>query len=252
MRKDGKKVLYVLSILIICLMGFACYEFNKMGVNYAKSLPVATLIIIGFIVYLRITQCSWYKELTDEAFLKYKSLYFLYQERVLNQKQRYDIFVSEYCNSNSMLIVKTDVNGYINASDYNEKNKLYQQIKYILENRCDLIENYFNQESFDYKDYVLLISDYKLTLSPTESTASTPTFKYFENLEHDSINEKLKQFVLICYEDNGVKHLGDRCFGYFIRHRHPAYSSTKQYTDAWYKYIGKYIITYLFDICHEL
>ena len=240
MIKDGKIVLYVLGSLIICLIGLACYKFNNMGITYVKSIPIFVLIITGFLTYIRISQCNWYKELTDRNFLKYKNVYFLYRSKVIDKKQLYNIFVGEYCNSNSMLIVKTDVNGNINVSDYNEKNKVYQQIKYILENRSDLVKKYFNQKVFNYKDYISLLSDYRSTLPPTQITSSTSALKYYDDLEHELINEKLKEFVLVCYGDNGVKHLGDRCFGYFIKHRHPAYSSTKQYTDAWNKYIGEY------------
>lgn len=242
--KDKRTQLYFFTLIFIilgALGGFLCYNFNQLGISYSKSIPVLTVFIIGLIIYFKISQFDWYKELTDKTYIKYKELFDLYQYKVLKKGERYDIFVYDYCNSNLMLPVQVDSNVSISASDYNAKNEIYNQIKYILENRIDLVEKHFNQKCFSYQDYKRLIADYTNTYPPLEEKLieTKSSNAKFYNLNDEIIEDRLREFVLECYQ-NGTMHIGDRNFGYFLKHKHPAYSTAKQYAEAWTLYIGKY------------
>ena len=231
MRKDGKKVLYVLSILIICLMGFACYEFNKMGVSYAKSLPVVTLIITGFIVYLRITQCSWYKELTDYSYYKFNQVYKLYQTEVIKNKKIYERFVDDYYSENQLIHFSTDSQGKPIIAEYNLKNKTNNQILDILNNRYDLVNKYFITDIFNYPDFLSLIKEYNTTVidvKPLESIID--------------LNEKLSKIKdeILAYEKGykKPKHYGHRMFGYLLKEGYFTADNDKSRIEQWQEFTG--------------
>lgn len=244
--KNKKTTIYIImslfGVIIISLGAFICYNAHHFGVPYSKSIPILSILVLGLLSYLKISQLDWYKELTDRGYLKFRELFFSYKVKVIEQKQRYDIFVFEYCNSNVMLSTKADNVGNVIPADYNAKNNINQQIKYILENRSDLVEKYFHQDVFAYEDYTSLINDYKSTLSPSEVSnqivLENPSFKFY-NLDDEKIEKELQEFVLESYK-GGKMHLADRNFGYFLMHRHPAYVLSTQYIRAWDKYIGEY------------
>lgn len=105
----------------------------------------------------------------------------------------------------------------------------------LLQNRKDLVEEYFTKDSFDYRDYLSMIEAFKATtFLPTNSTNRT-----FYNITDEFVSNKVKEFILKCHEPGGTMSLGDRNFGYYIKHRHAELSSAKQYIEAWNRYIGE-------------
>ena len=155
-------------IFAILALGALCLSnlLYSIGVSYLISLPVlaVVLMIIYFIALHKLSKYDWYKEETDYEFKEYKAAYNSYQRKVLRNNQIYDIYVSDYCNSKIVFSVQVNQNGNISSTDYNFKNRIYHRIKGLLENRYDLVEKYFNKNSFGYKDYLELIKDYNTTI----------------------------------------------------------------------------------------
>lgn len=174
--------------------------------------------------------------------LEYRLLkrgHLLYQHEVKKQDKLFDIYINDYLSEIQNFPYKS-------PKELQEKTRIHSKVSNLFLGRPDLILKYFDSKTFNFQDYKNLINKYNTTIiSPIEEENEESTiFAPFNELKFYTLNDKkieneLRKFVLECYE-NGTMHLGDRNFGYFLKHKHPAYSTTKQYTEAWTLYIGKY------------
>lgn len=174
--------------------------------------------------------------------LEYRLLkrgHLLYQHEVKKQDKLFDIYINDY-------LAEIQNFTYKSPKELQEKTRIHSKVSNLFLGRPDLIQKHFDNKNFNFQDYKALIKEYNTTIIPLkeeekeEPTPFAPSNELkFYTLDDKRIENELKQFVLECYE-NGTMHLGDRNFGYFLKHKHPAYSTTKQYTEAWTLYIGKY------------
>lgn len=236
--QDKKTITAIMSILIITIIGlglFVCYNLNKIGTSYYKSIPILCAFIGLFLAYLKISQFDWYKELTDKDYLKYKQLFGLYQYKVLKTRQRYDIFVNDYCNSN--VFFASNNSEYTSADSLNQSNLLLGRIKGLLESRKDLVDKYFMKDSFCYSDYVKLNKEYDTTSNTMGINLVKSSIEQFDS---KTIEEKLEKVKLeiIKYEsgDKTPKHYGHRMFGYLLKENYFTAINDEQRLTEWRKF----------------
>ncbi len=240
MNISKKKVTYI-AFVILCtfaIINFSVLIYRLYGLFYSVliTIVVITIFLIAVLTRKKLNTCPWYKEMTDKQYQLFYETYSSYQKDVLKEKKSYRAFLNEYQNSHSFISIPTDSYGNVLVDELNKKNLHINCMLDILQHRKDLIDKYFQKDSFGYSDYLSLVGDYSATALPFEDDISRRNYR----LEDEFVERKVKEFVLNCYEGNGVMSLGDRNFGYYIKHRHPEMSTARQYTDAWNKYIGKH------------
>ena len=207
------------------------------GISYifAFLLGFIPLAIALAVVMILVNDKIWYKELTEYSFYRFKEVYEHYQKEVIKGKKTLRRFIDDYYTEHQLITYPIDSRGNPNTSEYQKKIQILNQIIDLLNNRIDLVNRYFYQDSFRYNDYLTLKNEYDQTDAIQKSISNTKS----HNIDDEIIASELKKFVGECYE-NGTMGLGDRNFGYFLKHRHPALSTAKQYIEAWKQYINKY------------
>lgn len=230
-RKNALIVLVGIIILLLIFVGITLYKIAGLLLAIAVPTGIGALLTIWFYISTQI----WYKELTDKDFRLYRNAYQKYQEEVLEKKGDYNNAIEEYWHSIENFSVPTDDSGSIRLDILNKENVNRKRIYAILHNMRDVVEKYFRNDKFGYNEYLSLLDEYKKT-----NVYSGNYVNEYTSVNHDIVKEKLKEFVLSCYEQGGVMSLADRNFGYFIKHIHPEASTPTQYLFYWNKYIGKY------------
>jgi predicted membrane protein len=237
MNKQTKKIASItLGITYaLLLLNVVFMVYKAFGLLFSLLFMIAGIVIPPIVIFgkKKLDKCMWYKEMTDKQYQKFLVAYTSYRNEILKAGNSYDIFFTDFCNSNSYIVVPTDSGGNILVDELNKANLYLGRVLNLLQNRKDLVEEYFTKDSFDYCDYLSMIEAFKATtFLPTNST--------FYNITDEIVSNKVKEFILKCYEPGGTMSLGDRNFGYYIKHRHSELSSAKQYAEAWNKYIGKF------------
>ena len=330
--------------------------------SYTSTFCLSFIILLTLlgIVFLFLSDTSWYTKLTNYSYYRLNNLFKLYKHDVVKNNKKYQRFVDDYISSNSIISYRINSNGNHDIEQYNVKNMVFMQIVNLLNNREDLIQKHFAKHTFTLLDFELLIKDFNTTepeytetdninqleclnkldnleqlknleklselkqlndltklenltelkqlerltklenlaeLKQLDGLTELNNLKHLNNLEEltqlkqlkdlkklenlkcldnleqlnklDALSEsenpnkinvsnilskqeylndvgkveielEVKNFVLNCYSKGGVKSLGDRCFGYFLRHRDPSCFTFKQCLNAWGTYIGEF------------
>ena len=235
-RKSAIILLGIVYAFIIVILSISIYKNWRFLYSFLLAIVVVVIPLVVVLIKKRQNVYIWYKETTDKQYWKFFTAYNSYQSQVLKGGKSYDLFLNEFYNSNLFIPISTDSSGNVRVNELNKENLYISRVLNLLQNRKDLVGKYFQKDKFDYNSYLSLMDDYNKTISfPTDGVS-----KKNYDIDDEVVREKMKEFVLKCYEPNGIMSLGDRNFGYYIRHRHPELSSAKQYIEAWNEYIGEY------------
>ena len=121
-------------------------------------LSIISICCIVFIVHYAITT-----GLTNGLYMLHKKAYKKYQEEVATEEKLYNRYVLDFCNENIFLYsVKED----ITVEELNKRNKNYNIVTTLLQERSDLVEKYFNRPSFSLDDFQELSKEFNTTESP--------------------------------------------------------------------------------------
>lgn len=241
---NSHPLLYI--VLVILAMGALalCNFLYGVGISYLFSIPTLGIItmIIYFVAICKLNKYDWYKEETDYEYKKYKAAYDAYKWHVIKNKELYNIFVRDYCNSTIMLTVSVNQDGSFSDSDYNTKNRIYHRIKSLLEDRNDLVNRYFKKGSFRYTDYLNLIKEYNTTAIEKVEGITTEDSIEQEQPAIEDLKEKLFKVrtEILKYEsgEKQPKHIGQRMFGYLLKDNYLIAYNDEQRLAEWQKFTG--------------
>lgn len=122
---------------------------------------IATLfVLLGLVATQSIRVNSLYNLLLK--------LHFKYRKDVLCDGISYSRFANDCCNESLFI----DMRGVRTVKELNERNKNYNIIVELLQQRSDLVTKYFAQEYFSYEDFLELSKEFN---SDIEQTKIVPT-----------------------------------------------------------------------------
>ena len=161
-------------------------------------------------------------------FLEYRLFkrgHLLYQHEVVKQDKSFDIFINDYLAEIQNFTYKTD-------KEFQEKSRSHAKIVSIFLNRPNLIEKYFENVSFNYKDYKSLLKEYNTTPIREEETIQP-------NIVDEEKFLKVKKEILK-YEsgEKQPKHIGQRMFGYLLKANHFLAYNDEQRLAEWQNFTG--------------
>lgn len=202
-------------------------------------------ILLGFFVaFLLITpwlrKQNWFLELADESFKLFLKAYYVYNKEVIKNHKLYNLFVSDFCNDNYFLGTSAvaNINGDVN--NLNRKNRIYNRVRNLLETRPDLVQKYFQENTFTYDNYKQLNNEYDTTV-PIQISLESPHKEDDIILNSfEDVSEIIKEEILN-YENEikKPKHIGQRIFGYILKEGYiNASKNNEQRLDAWRKFTG--------------
>ncbi|MBV5284414.1 MAG: hypothetical protein JZU53_18475 [Paludibacter sp.] len=183
---------------------------------------------------------NWFLESTDESFKLYLKAYYVYNKEVIKNHKLYNYFVSDFCNENIFLVTSAvaNINGAVN--DLNKKNRIYNRVRNLLETRPDLVQKYFQENTFTYDNYKLLNNEYDTTY-PIQISLESPHKEDDIRLNSfEDVSEIIKEEILN-YENEikTPKHIGHRIFGYVLKEGYiNASKNDEQRLDAWREFTG--------------
>lgn len=145
-EKNGKILFFILFfVLIVLFWRMICQNWNVVYA-FVITLSLIIIVVVYYFVRNKLEKSILFKEITDKAYPKYFYVYDLYQKEVLSKKKRYDVFVKDCCNSDELKDV----------------NPINNRVKDLILDRKDIVDKYFDNLKFDYKDYLNLENEYNL------------------------------------------------------------------------------------------
>ncbi len=241
MQLSRKNVQISLAGIMILLLIFVGITLYKIAADLLLAIAVPTgigfLLTIVAIIRLKLNKLDWYREEKDRKYKMYLDAYKYYQDQLINERVTYLRFVDNYIAKNRMISYSVDSGGNHNIDECNEKNMILNQIFTIIIERKDLVDKYFNNPTFNYKDYLSMHSDFNTTEKPVSENECNKT-----NTCSNSISLRKKVLIFeslfnICNVDLDIP-ITKRTE--FIRNLLGSEPNTKRISDTnIYKLLGK-------------
>ena len=147
----------ILAVLIFGSIGYVVWMLY-ITFNVSPFLSTPILLSIFAVVFflkkfsLKLKNKVWFNEMFNTEYIESKNTYFRYEREVIKEGKSYIRFVNDYCNEIAL---------YPDESKNKKAAKLF--IKELLKTRQDLVERYFNENHFEYLDYLQLKAEYNST-----------------------------------------------------------------------------------------
>ena len=230
MDKRTKKLAILFGIAYVVIVINFSFQLYKVWGLVAALLLSSVLIVLPIIIILirrKLNGYFWYKEVTDRQYGIFLNAYNTYKNEVMNKNISYERFVDDFQNSNQFIYPPTDSRGNVLINKLNKESSYIRKVFDILHCHKDLVEEYFQKDTFGYSDYIALNNRFDISER-----------KLGDGESNQVSLEDVKKQVLVCYEENGKKSDGDRLFGYYLISRGYFSLSLKQCQEKWNEYIG--------------
>ena len=147
---------------------------------------VILLIVISIVIFRDLKKWNF----SDEYKLFHR-VYSEYKSEVLGDIKSYDKFVFDFRERSCSISGNNEVN--LN------KRRAFSFLMQLLERRADLVEKYFDKDSFTYGDLKELKKEFDATFSFKDKDVAQE--------EEVDVKSKVEDYVRKCYESDGIMHV---------------------------------------------
>ncbi len=231
-------------------------------------LLVLVMIPISFVVLLWLHNQNWFLKLTDDSYKLFNKAYESYRNEVKNRKKLYDRYVDDFCIQHASQVPDLlNKHGIVVSS--NKKNCIRNRVQKLLETRPDLVQKYFQESTFTFKDYKQMVEEFDATV-PIQKTgvdlieskqneskdfsfqkessnkkSVLLEYSFLNKINFDSVQNNedklnlIKEIILLCYSQSSKRQFGDRIFGYLIKSQFIPTITTEDQLNEWHKIFGE-------------
>jgi hypothetical protein len=176
---------------------------------------------------------------SDKSYILFNIAFKSYRLEVIHNKKLYDRYVDDFCVKHTRQ-TPDHLNKYGVVESSKEKNCIKNRVQKLLETRPDLVQKYFQERAFNYKDYKQMVEEFDTTVPLQILVEFPPKEADILTSKFDDVKHIIKDEILK-YENkiDNPKHKGQRIFGYILKEGYiNASKNNEQRLDAWREFTG--------------